>query len=299
MDRLRLMETFIRVVETGSFSKVARDQGVQQSAISKQIAALEVHLKTSLILRSTRSLSLTEAGESYYQRIRPLLSDLDEAESEVIGADKRLRGQLRIAASVGFGRRYILPQIKAFKELYPEIQIDLKLNDHFIDLIEGGVDLAIRVGQLEDSSLIAKPLTVGQRVLVASKTYLEAKGWPQTYSDIKPSDCVVYMGRPDPLVWHLPTNDTKISTYDLHLNGAMTTNSSEIVRDFVMSDMGFAFNPNFLFSEDIEKGLVLRLWPDASWPLVPVYMVCAPNRRHVRRVKAFMNHLLANIPTSL
>lgn len=298
MDRLKAMETFVRVVETGSFSAVARDQGVQQSAISKQIAALEAMLGTTLLTRTTRSLSLTEAGEVYYARLKPVLSDLDDAHSTVASADTDLRGQLRIAASVGFGRRLLMPHLKAFRDLYPDVQIDLRLNDQFIDLVERGIDVAIRIGQLEDSSLKVLPLTVGERRLVASRRYLEVNGHPADVADIDPRRCVAYTERPDPFVWDLPGGQGQ-RTQPLRLAQAMTTNSSEIVHDFVGRDMGFAFAPGFMFEAELASGAVVALWPERAWPLVPVYIVYPPERRPVARVRAFIEFLKAHIPSVL
>jgi DNA-binding transcriptional LysR family regulator len=299
VDRLKAMETFVRVVETGSFSAVARDQGVQQSAVSKQIAALEAALNTTLLTRTTRALSLTEAGEAYFARLKPILSDLDEAQSAAASADTHLRGQLRIAASVGFGRRLLMPHLKAFRELYPDVQIDLRLNDHFIDLIERGVDVAIRIGQLENSTLKALPLTVGQRRLIASRRFLETHGSPGDVDDIDPRHCVAYTERPDPFVWSLPGAAPGLGAQTLRLAQALTTNSSEIVHDFVSRDLGYAFAPGFLFEAELASGEAVALWPERAWPLVPVYLVYPPERRQVARVRVFVDFMKGRIPSVL
>src|SRR5690606_25803323 len=172
MDRLRLMETFVRVVEAGNFSAVAREVMTTQSAISKQVQALETHLGVKLLVRSTRSHSLTEAGQLYYERCRQVLDTLEEARVEVQRTEQHISGVLRVAAPAAFGRLHIVPRLSDFYERYPRLRIDLQLDDSFVDLVVAGIDVAFRVGELKDSRLIARRIGTAHRVTLAAPSYL-------------------------------------------------------------------------------------------------------------------------------
>ena len=172
MDRLTAMQTFVRVVESGSFSAVARETRSTQSGVSKQVAALERELGAQLLSRTTRSLALTEAGERYFVQARRLVAEIAEAEATLLQGEQQLSGWLRVAASVGYGRLKLMPLIKSFLAAHPQVKIDLRLNDGFIDLVEAGIDVAVRIGELADSSLVARRIGTTQRVLLASRQYL-------------------------------------------------------------------------------------------------------------------------------
>lgn len=174
MDRLKAMSIFVRVVESGSFSAVARETQSTQSGVSKQVASLERELGAQLLNRTTRSLALTEAGERYFAHAQRLVAEIAEVESELLLGEQQLSGWLRVAASVGYGRLKLLPLVKTFLESHPNVKIDLKLNDGFIDLVEAGIDVAIRIGELSDSSLIASRIGTTKRVLIASRSYLRS-----------------------------------------------------------------------------------------------------------------------------
>ena len=163
MDRLTAMQTFVRVVESGSFSAVARETQATQSAVSKQVAALERALGARLLSRTTRSLALTEEGERYFEQARRLVAEIAEAESSLRQGEQQLTGWLRVAASVGFGRLKLLPVVKSFLAAHPGVKIDLRLNDGFIDLVEQGIDVAVRIGELADSSLVARRIGTTRR----------------------------------------------------------------------------------------------------------------------------------------
>ena len=196
MDRLTAMQTFVRVVESGSFSAVARESNATQSAVSKQVAALERELGARLLSRTTRSLALTEEGERYFEQARRLVAEIAEAESSLRQGEQQLTGWLRVAASVGFGRLKLLPLVKSFLAAHPGVKIDLRLNDGFIDLVEQGIDVAVRIGELSDSSLVARRIGTSKRVLVASRKYLRSlpKGVkaPRVPQDLLQLNCIVY-----------------------------------------------------------------------------------------------------------
>ncbi|MBQ1761879.1 MAG: glycosyltransferase [Aquincola sp.] len=174
MDRLTAMQTFVRVVESGSFTAVAREMHSTQSAVSKQVAALERQLGARLLSRSTRSLALTEEGERYFEQARRLVAEIAEAEASLREGEQQLTGWLRVAASVGFGRLRVLPLVQQFMAQHPGVRIDLRLHDGFIDLVEHGIDLAVRIGELADSSLVARRVATSQRAVLASRRYLQS-----------------------------------------------------------------------------------------------------------------------------
>ncbi len=196
MDRLAAMQTFIRVVETGSFSAVARELQATQSAVSKQVAALERSLGARLLSRTTRSLALTEDGERYFEQVRRLVAELAEAEGSLRQGEQQLSGWLRVAASVGFGRLKLLPRVNSFLAANPAVKIDLRLNDGFVDLVEQGIDVAVRIGELADSSLVARRIGTSRRALVASRQYLrslpKALREPRMPEDLLQLNCIVY-----------------------------------------------------------------------------------------------------------
>jgi DNA-binding transcriptional LysR family regulator len=188
MDKLSAIQTFVRVTETGSFSAVARELGTSQSSVSKNVAALEKHLGTQLLSRTTRSLSLTEEGERYFEEVRRLVAEIQDAESTLKKGKHQLSGNLRVAASVGYGRKVLMPFINEFLTTHPDVKIDLNLNDGFIDIVEEGIDVAIRIGDLPDSSLLAKRIGTTHRALMASKSYIKkiskSIGIPKIPADI-------------------------------------------------------------------------------------------------------------------
>ena len=192
MNRLDAMQLFRRVVEAGSFSAVAREVGVSQPTVSKQIAALESHLRTKLINRSTRQLQPTEAGADYYQRCCQILDELDEAEAVVRQQQTVPSGTLRIHTPVTIGRTEILPRLWKFLERYPELEFDIQMDDSYVDMLKEGIDVAIRVGPLKDSTLVARKICDIQRFAVASPEYLRLHGEPETPEGLQQHECLVY-----------------------------------------------------------------------------------------------------------
>ncbi|MFM0453014.1 LysR family transcriptional regulator [Paraburkholderia nemoris] len=196
MDKLQAMKTFVRVVEAGSFSAVAHEADTTQSAVSKQVAALERELGARLLTRTTRSLALTEEGEHYFEQARRLVAEIAEAEGALRRGEQQLTGWLRIAASVGFGRLKLMPLVQSFLAEHRGVKIDLRLSDGFVDLVEQGIDVAVRLGDLPDSSLIARRVGTAQRMLMAHRSYVRSlpKGTkaPRVPDDLVEHNCIVY-----------------------------------------------------------------------------------------------------------
>lgn len=295
MDRVLAMHTFVRVVETGSFSAVAREQSSSQSAVSKQVAALERHLGAKLLTRTTRTLSLTEDGERYFENARRLVAEVAEAEGQLRRGEQQLTGWLRLASSVGFGLRVLRPHVHSFLAANPGVRIDLQLNDGFIDLVEHGIDVAVRIGNLSDSTLVARRIGSIRRAVVASRAYVDAattqRPMPQIPEDLKDHPCIVYTELRSRNLWDFSTPDgSKVS---VRVAGPLQTNSSEILRAAVIDRVGIAYAPTWLFQDLIASGDVEVLMPGWEPSPLPLHLVSPPERRHSAKVRAFSEHLSA------
>lgn len=295
MDRLQAMQTFVRVVEASSFSAVARQAGATQSAISKQVAALEAALGARLLSRTTRSLALTEEGQRYFEQAQRLVAEVAEAESVVRGASQQLNGWLRVAAAVGFGRMTLLPIVQRFLAAHPGVKVDLRLNDGFVDLIEEGIDVAVRVGELADSGLVARSVGHTRRLLVASRDYVRrhARGAkaPREPADLLQHSCIVYTEVATRNDWRFvagPGAAAPMGTVQsVRVSGRLQTNSSEVVRAAVLAGDGIGYSPVWLFGPELQSGEVVALLPDWQAPLLPMNLVSPPSRRHSAKVRLF------------
>jgi len=294
MDRILAMQTFVRIVETGSFSAVAREQASTQSAVSKQMAGLERHLGARLLTRTTRRLSLTDVGERYYEQARRLVAEVAEAEAQARRGEQQLSGWLRVAASVGFGGRVLRPHVHSFLAAHPGVKIDLKLNDSFIDLVEQGIDVAVRIGKLADSTLVARPIGSIRRVVVASRTYLQAatgeRPTPRIPEDLRQHPCIVYTERRNRNLWDFSRPDG--STLSVRVEGPLQTNASDIVRAAVLDDLGIAYCPIWLVQDLIESGAVQVLLKDWQTLPLPLHLLSPPERVDAAKVRAFTQHLI-------
>lgn len=293
MDRLSAMQTFVRVVEAGGFSAVARERNTAQSAISKQVAALEKHLGAKLLTRTTRSLALTEDGERYFEATRRLIGDVAEAEALLYRGQQQLSGWMRVAAPAGFGLRVMLPHINRFLADHPGVKIDFKLDDSFIDLIEQGIDVAVRIGALSDSSLIARRVGSSRGVVVASRTYVEALPaslpLPLAPDDLLLHPCIVYTASRTRNAWSLTGADGATATVSVH--GSLQTNNSELARASVLSGTGISLVPTWMFREELASGDVQHLMPKWAGSPLPIHLVYAPHRQRSAKVQAFSEHM--------
>lgn len=287
MDRLRLMETFVRVVETGNFSAVAREEHATQSSISKQIQALETQLGARLLVRSTRSHALTEAGKRYYERCRQVLDTLEEARVEVQRTENEITGVLRVAAPVSFGRLHIVPRLPAFFERYPQLKVDLQLDDGFVDLVVGGIDVAFRVGELKDSRLIARRIGTAHRAALASPDYLARHGEPQHPHELRKHQCIVYTGLATMNEWNF--QDEEGGQHAVRVNGHLQSNSSEAIRQAVVEGLGICYTPQWVYGDDIRAGRVKPILTRYRLPPLPLNVVFQPARRPSIKISHFVS----------
>jgi DNA-binding transcriptional LysR family regulator len=297
MDKLSAIQTFIRVAEAGSFSSVAKELGTTQSSVSKSVAALEKDLGTQLLSRTTRSISLTEEGERYFEQVRRLVAEIQDAELALKKGEHQISGILRVAASVGYGRKVLMPLIDQFLQNHPEVKIDLNLNDGFIDIVEQGIDVAIRIGDLPDSSLLARRIGTTHRALMASKEYLRKTKKlltePKTPADLEQHNCVIYTGLQSKNVWKFSSQDG--SSLKVRVSGSFQSNSSEAIRAAGISGMGLCYSPTWLFDEELQSGVMKVLL--VNWPMrpLPIHAVYPPQRKNSAKVKAFVEHLSRHI----
>lgn len=303
MDRLQAMQTFVRVVETGSFSAAAREASSTQSAVSKQVAALERLLGARLLVRTTRALALTHEGERYFEEVRRLVAEIAEAESALRRGQQELCGWLRIAATVVFGRLTLLPVVQSFRARHPGVKIDLRLDDGFVDLVQLGIDVAVRAGDLPDSSLVARRIGTTRRRLVAHRDYFRRSSKrakpPRHPHDLLQHDCLVYTELRTGNAWTFraragagePIGTERV----IRVQGTLRTNSGEVIRAAVLDGMGIAYTPEWLFEPELASGEVQTLLPRWTTPPLPVQLVSPAQRAHSAKVKAFAAHLAASL----
>ena len=290
MDRLVAMEMFVRIVETGSFSAVARELGTTQPTISKQLTALEKQLKTRLLNRSTRSISLTEPGTAYYDRCKRIIDEVQEAEGALGRLQSSLIGALHVNSSIGLGQIFLTPLILKFQQQYPELTVELTLNDRYIDLVEEGVDVAVRLGRLTDSSLVARRLGSTRRLLVATRTYLAAHGTPLTPGDLVHHNCLLYAYLSTGNEWTFTGSDGEIR---VRVQGNFKANNGHAIREALLADAGVALTPDWLIHDKLESGAVVALLPEFANAPLEINAVY-PSGRHVSaKVRAFIEFLLA------
>ncbi len=290
MDRLASIKSFVRTVETGSFSAVARELQTTQPTISKQIAALEDYLDVQLLTRSTRKLKLTEAGEQFYSHCQAILDTVDAAEASV-GKRQQPSGLLRINCPITFGQRIIIPRLKAFLAQYPQIEVDLMLSDRIINLVEDGVDLAIRIGNNSDQSLIAQPIGTTRVNTMAAASYLEEHGEPQSPQELADHNCITYTQLAKPNEWNYQSksNDPCV----VKVNGNLKVDSSVAICQAVLSGLGIALAPTWLCCDDISQGDVKLLFPDYKPNLLPIYAVYRRGRFQPAKITCFIEYLAA------
>lgn len=283
LDRFLLMTCFARAVETGSFSAAGRDLGLGQPNVSRYVAALEDHLQTRLLHRSTRKLSLTPEGERYYADIRRILDAVDESESSFRNnADPS--GLLRVACPTALAHAFVLPHVPAFLERYPQLTLDLQINDRYVDLVNEGTELAIRIGHLEDSALRARRIGMYERVFVASKDYLAKRGVPNTPDDLRDHDCVIYTLLSSGATWRF--RDTEIP-----VSGRLRVNSPEAVSAAVIAGLGIGHGPEWLFEKGLKSGHLKFILKGHAAPAVPVQIVYVANRLLPTRAIVFMDFI--------
>lgn len=289
MDRFRAIQTFARVVEAGSFVRAADRLGISTSAASRQVSELEAHLDTRLINRTTRRLSLTEAGQSFYERSVQLLADLEEAESSMRASAVLPKGTLKLTCGVTFGERFIAPAIGEFATRHPQLAFDLDLSDRAVDLVEEGFDLAIRIGSVSQQGLVSRRLGWTGIVCCASAAYLARHGTPQAPEDLTAHECLSYTLMSVPNIFRF--ENPQGGSYELKLTPRHRANSGRMLAALATADLGIVIEPDFIVAPEVRSGALVRILPDYALPLSPIAAVY-PSRRHLSaKVRTFVDFL--------
>ncbi len=290
MDSVSAMEIFVRVVQAGSFSAAARDLDLTPSAVSKQISRLEDRLGARLMNRTTRQLSLTEVGAAFHERANRILADVAEAERAVADLHGAPRGTLKLNLPQSFGRRYVIPIIPDFLAANPELRIDVTLNDRFVDLIDEGVDLAVRIGELSDSSLIARRLAPNRRIVCGAPAYFEKNGKPAHPAELVGHNCLVYTYRASRNDWRLicPDGGDEVVT----VAGNLEANEAEALYSFMLDGIGLCLLPLWLVGPDLEAGRLEQACPGYHAPDSAISAVYPPGRHLSPKVRAFVDFLV-------
>ena len=288
MDRIAAMRSFLRAVDTGSFTEVARDLGSTQPTVSKQIAALEAHLGVQLLVRTTRSLSVTEEGARYYEAAQAALESLDASEAVARGS-KSPEGLLRIGCPVSFGQVQIVPRLGGFLSRFPALSVDLIMSDALLDPVEQGADLAIRLGPLKDSRLKVRSVGRARRVTVASPAYLERFGKPERPGDLERHDCVRYTRLASGSDWLYARSDG--ATTSVRVRGRVRADNSVAMLGAVLAGLGVGLAPLWLAGEDLRAGRLLPLLEDYEPQALPIHIVSPPRRFAPPKVTAFVDHI--------
>jgi DNA-binding transcriptional LysR family regulator len=285
LDRWLAVRAFIRVVETGSLSAAARSLKVGQPAVSKAVAALERHLGSQLLLRSTRRTVVTEAGSRYYEVAKPAFDSLEEAEQITRGNASGIVGVLRVAAPVTFGRLHVVPALGPFLDANPRLQLEFVLDDRSVDVVEERIDVALRVGAIRQASLIARRLSTAPRLVVASPAYLARRGTPSTPGDLLAHDVVIYTQRDGGNEWTFRSGTANTS---VRIPERLSMTAAEGVRAAVLAGLGLTIASRWMFGPELASGAVLAVLTEYQLDPIDLWAVL-PSRRAPARARAFID----------
>jgi DNA-binding transcriptional LysR family regulator len=289
MDRITGIELFIRVVETGSFSKAASELGITQPTATKHVAALEKRLGARLLHRSTRGVTATEVGTLYYEKCKTIERDLDEADNLATLQQRKVGGQLRISTSVAFGRRVVTPLALRFMREHPEISLDMSFDDRYVDLVEQGVDVALRMGRLADSSLGARYLGINPWMVAASPEYLARAGVPETPADLSRHPCLIYSSVQGDDRWQF--TDARGQGITVQVRGPLRSNNLSAVLAATRAGHGFAVLPWYVARESAAEGRIQRVLEGYALPVQELHAVYPSPKLVPSKVVAFISFL--------
>jgi DNA-binding transcriptional LysR family regulator len=282
------LQNFIEVVESGGFNRAARRLGVSKSIVSRRIARLEKELGTRLLSRTTRGISPTEAGLEFKARGERILADLEEARDAVAQKGEGVVGRLRISAPLTFGVRHVAPVLTSLACRHPRLELDVSYTDRIADLIGDRLDAAIRIGNLQDSSLIARRIAPVRAALVASPGYLARHGRPETPDDLARHECLIYTGQTSP-IWQFRSGKRLVS---VRPSGRLRSDSSEALLQWAIAGLGIAHLPSFLVADEIETGLLAPLLQACQAPEFGIFVVRPPGAHVPGKVRVLIDALV-------
>jgi len=289
MDRLTEMEAFVRVIDHGGFTEAARQMGLSKSAVSKHVSALETRLAVRLLTRTTRRVSPTELGLAYYDRARAVLEDASEADSMVTAMQATPRGSLRVSVPVSFGIGQVSGAIARFLDAYPEVEVNMVLDDRFVELLAEGFDLAIRIGVLEDSSLKARKLAEARLQLAASPAYVAARGMPQSIDELNDHCLLHYSNLSTGNFWRLRGRNGV--ERQIRVGGRFTANNGESLRKAAESGIGIVMLPSFILGEALRSGRLVEVLPDREPILLGIHALYPQGPFPQPKLRAFVDFL--------
>jgi DNA-binding transcriptional LysR family regulator len=289
MDPIADIAVFVRVVETGSFTRAATALDLSKAAVSKSISRLEKRLGARLLHRTTRKLTLTEAGDTFYKRGGAALAELDSAQQEISQLSQTPRGLLRVTAPTYFGTVKLAPLLRDFQKRYPEVSLDLNLDDRRVDLVQERFDVAVRMSTLTDSSLVSRRLAPCPIHMIASPAYLKRHGTPRTPAELRQHECLLYSVSPSPNDWRLRAPNGRWVTAEV--TGRIRCNNDFVLKQAAMDGLGIAFFPSFLVEREIAEGRLVRVLEDYEGPAYFIQAVYASRHQLPSKVRAFVDFL--------
>ncbi|MBO6510014.1 MAG: LysR family transcriptional regulator [Roseibium sp.] len=292
MNLIECMRAFAAVVETGSFTKAGQKLDTSKTLASKKVLALENHLGTRLLNRTTRSLSLTESGRLFHDRCVQVLGDVDELEALMQNQVAEPRGQLSVTAPSTFGEMYIAPLMPKFRERYRDVTLDLSLTDRHVDLVDEGFDVALRIGDLPSSGLISRKLAPAPIHVCATPAYLDSNGRPQQPADLARHQCIIDSNFRNGTSWPFKIDNERIS---LSVDGALSVNSARAVKTYVLADAGIALCPGYIVGDEIRDGSLEPVLTEFNAFDLNVYALYNSKRNLAPKVRVFVDYLVSEL----
>ena len=292
MNRISRVGVFIAVVKEGSFAGAARKLGITSSAVSKQIQNLELDLQVKLLNRTTRNVSITEEGAIYFERAKRALDDLQEAQDEIYELKSHPRGPLKVSLPHSLGIKYLSDCVAQFAATFTDVALDVSLDDRFVDPVNDGYDVVVRIGSLRDTSLIARRLAPCPFMLCASANYLERNGTPNTAEDLAQHNVLAYTRNTGVHEWRY--KDAAQQVGQVSLSGTFRSDSGDMLCRTAIEGVGIAILPAFYVAEHLNAGRLQRLLPSyLTWPERDIHAVFRPNQYQSTRLRVFVDHLVA------
>jgi DNA-binding transcriptional LysR family regulator len=290
MDKLAAMEVFTQVVNAGGFSAAARRMGLSRSAVSKHVADLEADLGVQLLFRTTRKMTPSEAGLAYVERCAAILAEIEETERAVSDTDRQPRGLLRVNAPMSFGILHLGTAVADFMKAHPALQVQMTLDDRFVDPVAEGFDVTIRIADLEDTSLIARRIVAARMAICAAPDYLKAHGMPETPEDLRHHTCLHYGNLATGMQWIL---NGPGGTHRVPIQARLCTNNGQVLRDAALAGLGVCALPTFIVGRELQAGRLATVVPGYGFGESAVHALYAPSRYLAAKVRVFIDFLVA------